>query len=262
MANAAIDEKVTPETRWRFARRLAPLAVVVLGLSLGYAFGLHQYLSLDFLAESRGSLIVMVERHPLLAPLVFALLYTIAVAFAFPAASVLTIFGGFLFGWLPASLLVAMSATLGATLLFLAARSAFGDVLRRRLSVRVDGLARGFEENAFGYLLALRLAPILPFFAVNIAPAFFDVKLRTYVLATFLGILPGVLAYTFLGTGVDSVLLAAAQSGESVSPGDLVTPQITLAFVGLGLVALLPAVVRTLQNRRGRGAQAGSDPVD
>ena len=96
----------------------------------------------------------------------------------------------------------------------------------------------------------LRLAPIFPFFVINIAPAFFNVRLRDYVAATFIGILPGTFAYAYLGEGVDSVLTAAREAGREVRLSDLVTTEITLAFVALALVAAIPTVVRSL---RGKG---------
>ena len=240
-----------PEARRAgFLRRFAPIAVVFGGLVFGYAMGWHQYFTLSFLAESREMLLGFVADHYLLSTAGFALVYTLAVAFSFPAASVLTIFGGFLFGWLVASVLVAFSATAGATILFLAARSAFGNALRERVGGIAARLADGFEENAFSFLLIIRLAPVFPFFVVNIAPALFNVPLRTYVAATFLGILPGVAAYTYLGQGIDSVLVSAREAGTELSAGDLVTPQITTAFVALAVVAAIPAVVKRLRSAR------------
>lgn len=225
-------------------RRFLPAAVILAGLAAGYAFGLHQYLTLDYLAESRETLKAAVAAHPFLAPAAFALFYALAVAFSFPAASVLTIFSGFLFGWLLGGLLVVAAATVGATALFLAARTAFGDVLKRKVGGRAARLAQGFRDNAFGFLLVLRLAPVFPFWVVNIAPALFGVRLRDYVAATFLGILPATFAYAYLGRGVESVLVAAAASGADVSVRDLVTPQITIAFVALAMVAAIPFVIR------------------
>ncbi len=229
--------------------RLLPAVVVVAGLAVGYAMGWHRYLSLEFLAASGDGLKAWVAANPVLAPLAFFLAYVLAVAFSFPAATVLTVFAGFLFGWLFAGVLVAFAATAGATLLFLAARSAFGGFLRKRVGGRVAGLARAFDEDAFGYLLVLRLAPVFPFFVVNIAPALFEVRLRTYVAATFIGILPATFAYTWLGQGVESVLAAAAARGREATLGDLVTPEITIAFLLLALVAAVPLVVRHLRKQ-------------
>lgn len=249
-ADAGPDDAEARRGVWRFA----PVLVLAAGLAAGYALGLQRYLSLDFLAASSDALTGYAAAHPVLAPALFFAAYVAAVAFSFPAASVLTVFGGFIFGWLAGGALVAFAATLGATLLFLAARGAFADLLRRRLGGFAGRVAAGFEEDAFGYLLALRLAPIFPFFVVNIAPAFFKVELRTYVAATFLGILPATFAYAWLGQGVGSVVEAARKAGRAASLADLITPQITLAFALLALVAALPAVVRRIRRRRGQAA--------
>lgn len=230
---------------WRYL----PIAIIAAGLALGYAMGWQRFFSLTFLSESSDALKAWVAARPVLAPAAFFAAYALAVAFSFPAASVLTIFAGFLFGWFYGGALVAVAATLGATAIFLAARSAFGDVLRRRVGGRAARMAEGFENNAFGYLLALRLAPVFPFFVVNIAPALFKVPVRVYVTATLLGILPGTFAYAWLGEGVGSVLEAARAAGEEPSVGDLVTPEITLAFVLLALVAAVPTVVRSVRGR-------------
>lgn len=233
--------------------RFAPVGVVLLGLALGYAFGLQDYLSLGFLAEQRQALRNYVEAHSLWSALLFFSVYILAVAFSFPAASILTIFGGFLFGWLLGGVLVAVAATIGASVLFLATRSAFGSFLRHRVDGVVKKLAEGFRENAFGYLFVIRLAPVFPFFVVNIAAALFDISLGRFVAATFLGILPGTFAYAYLGQGVDSVIVAAQDAGREAEVSDLVTGEITLAFLALAVIALTPTIVRQVRRHR-RGA--------
>lgn len=230
---------------WRFA----PLALIAAGLALGYALGWHHYLSLGYVAESREALKDLVGRNYILSLAGFCVVYVLAVALAFPAASVLTIFAGFLFGWMVGGMTVAIAATTGASILFLAARSAFGGFLRQRVSGTAKRFAKGFREDAFSYLLVLRLAPVFPFVIVNIAPALFDVKLRSFIMATLIGILPGTFAYAYLGQGVDSVLVAAQKSGREASLSDLVTWDISLAFIALAIVATIPLVVRKLRAR-------------
>jgi uncharacterized membrane protein YdjX (TVP38/TMEM64 family) len=237
--------------RSRKAWRFVPVALVVIGLGLGYALGFQNYLSLGYLAEQRDSLQTFVEQRLVFSAAAFLIIYTLAVAFSFPAASILTIFGGFLFGWALGSALVAVAATTGATLLFLATRSAFGGFLRARVDGVAKRLADGFHENAFGYLFVIRLAPIFPFFVVNIAAALFDITLARYVAATFFGILPGTIAYAYLGEGVDSVLVAARATGREAEVSDLVTPEITIAFLLLAGVAAIPTIVSHLR-RKGR----------
>lgn len=229
------------------ALRYLPLAVIALALAAGYGVGLQHYLSFDALAARRETLIGFVDANRLAAAAIFVAIYTTAVALSFPAASVLTIFGGFLFGWLIGGLLTVAAATTGAVLIFLATRTAFGDLLKRRAGPALAKLASGLERDAFGYLLVLRLAPVFPFFLVNIAPGFFGVRLRTFFTATVLGILPGTFAYAYLGQGIDSIILSAARAGRHVTPGDLVTPEITIAFAALAVVAAIPLAFRKLR---------------
>jgi uncharacterized membrane protein YdjX (TVP38/TMEM64 family) len=230
--------------------RFVPLFLIVACLAAGYALGWQRYLTLDYLAVSRLALKETVAANPIVASFAFMGIYALVVALSVPAASILTVFAGFLFGWFVGGILVAVAATAGATVLFLAARTAFGDFLRERAGGRILKLAEGFEKNAFGYLLALRLAPVFPFFVVNIAPAFFHVRLRTYLAATFLGILPATFVYAYLGRSIDSVLTEAHKAGRAVGLADFVSPRITLAFLLLALIAVLPVAVRALRRRR------------
>ena len=224
--------------------KLLPFAILVCGFAAAYVFGITDFLSLGYLGEQQQNLKAFVASNAVLAALTFMVVYVLAVALSLPAASVLTIFGGFLFGWFQAGVMVVIPATAGATILFLAARSSFGGFLRDRLGSRAAAFAEGFRKDAFGYLLVLRLAPVFPFFLVNIAPALFNVKTRDYVLATALGILPGTFAFAWLGEGVGSVLDAARASGQSPSVSQLVTPQITIAFAILAFVAAIPLVLK------------------
>lgn len=240
------DERVKRSILLRFA----PIGLIIAGLAFGYAMGWQRFFTLEFLTESRTSLRDYVDSNPIQSVLAFSGVYALATAFSFPAASILTIFSGFMFGWLIGGLAVAVSATIGATALFLAARSAIGDFLKDKVGGRVEKLASGFEDNAFNYLLILRLAPIFPFFVMNIAPALFKVPLKSYVGATFLGILPGTFAYAYLGQGIDSVIVSAQSAGRKVQISDIVTPEITLAFAGLAAVAVLPVLIKKIRASR------------
>lgn len=242
MPEATIRNESSKRPIWRFL----PLVFVVLVLAFIYAMGWHNYVTLSRLAESRAVLGAYVAAYPLLAPTLFALLYIAAVAASLPAASLLTVAGGFLFGWILGGALVIVSATVGATLLFLAARTACGDFVKRRLGKRATRVAEGFENGAFGYLLILRLAPIFPFWLVNVVPAVFNVPIRTYIGATALGIAPGTFAFAYLGHGLETALVAAAESGQDLTLGDLVTPQLTLAFAVLAIVVAIPVVIKKL----------------
>lgn len=253
---AATDENAKPAPPGGLAlvRRFAPVLVIMAGLAFGYLQNWHHYLSLSMLVESRDMLRAYVENNLLLAALGYMFIYIVAVAFSFPGASLLTIGGGFMFGWQLGGILTAIAAPIGATIIYLVAKSAVGDFLvemmKKKAGKRIKQLAEGFEEDAFNYLLIIRLAPIFPFWVINIAPAIFNVPLRTYFTATALGILPGTFAYAFLGEGIDSVIEAQQAAGTELQVSHLVTPEITLAFVFLAVVALIPTIVKKVKASR------------
>jgi uncharacterized membrane protein YdjX (TVP38/TMEM64 family) len=230
------------------ARRLLPLVVLLAALAAVLALDLHSYLSLEALREHRVALRVFVEDNRLLAVLGFMALYAVAIALSVPGGAVLTVAGGFLFGALLSTVYVVFAATLGATAIFLAARTALGDSLRRRAGPWLSRMESGFRENAFSYLLVLRLIPVFPFFVVNLVPAFLGVGLRTYVAATFLGIIPGSYVYALVGAGLGSVF----EQGGEITLGGVFTPEVIGALVGLSLLSLLPVAYKRWRRRGSR----------
>jgi uncharacterized membrane protein YdjX (TVP38/TMEM64 family) len=251
------------QDRFAPARRWGPLVLLVVAAGLVYATGAYDYLSLAAVADHRDWLQTLVSQHWLAAIAGYGLIYMVTVALSIPGAALLTVLGGFLFGWLIAGVLVVVAATAGATVVFLVARTSLGDVLARRAGPRLNALAKGFRDDAFNYLLFLRLVPVFPFWLVNIAPGLFNVRLATFVTATLVGIVPGTFAFAFLGSGLDSIIaeqkavyeacLAAGRDDCEMTfeAGALLTPELIIAFVALGVVALIPVVVRRLRARRG-----------
>jgi uncharacterized membrane protein YdjX (TVP38/TMEM64 family) len=227
-------------------RRLLPLAVLALAIVLVFATGLHRYLSFDALRQNREVLEDLVARRHALAALGYIILYAAAVALSVPGAAVLTVAGGFLFGALEGTALVVVGATAGATLLYLAAKTALGDALRARAGGLAQKLEAGFRENALSYLLVLRLVPLFPFWLVNLAAAVLGVPLAPYVLGTFVGIIPGSYVYASVGAGLGSVF---DQGGEPSLRGAL-TPQVLTALAGLALLSLVPVAYKRLKARR------------
>jgi len=229
----------TPKKGW--LRRLAAPLVIVAALIAFFATGLNQYFSLAALEEHRDTLRALVDDNLLLALGAFMLVYAAAVSISFPGASILTIFGGFLFGLWLGTAAVVIGATAGATIIFLATRTALGDLLRSRASGFVKKLETGFREDAFSYLFTLRLIPAVPFWVLNIVPGVLGVKLRDYGLATFLGIIPATFVYVSIGNGIDSVFEAGERPTLS---GVLLKPEIILPIAGLVVLALIPVAYR------------------
>jgi uncharacterized membrane protein YdjX (TVP38/TMEM64 family) len=228
-------------------KRFLPLAILLLAIAVVFASGLADYLSFEQLKQNRAQLLDFVERHPLLAPLMFMAIYAAVIALSIPGGAVLTVAGGFLFGVGLGTLYVVLAATVGASLVFLAAKTALGDSLRQKAAPWLRRMEDGFRENALSYLLFLRLIPIFPFWLVNLVPALLGVAFPTYVVATFLGIIPGTLVYASVGNGLSAVF----EAGQSPDLGIIFKPAIILPIIGLAVLALLPVAYRKI-----RGGQA------
>jgi uncharacterized membrane protein YdjX (TVP38/TMEM64 family) len=226
----------------RFARVL-PLLIIAAGFALFFALGLHRYLTFETLRESRATLQGWVAAHPTLAPALYILAYVVVVACSLPGGLVMTLSGGFLFGTWLGGFSAVIGATIGATCLFVAARTALGDALRAKTGGALASLEEGFRKDAFNYLLVLRLVPIFPFFLVNLAPAFLGVGLGTYVVATLFGIIPGTLVYASVGNGLGAVF----DAGSNPDLGIVFKPQILLPLVGLAVLALVPVAYKRLK---------------
>jgi uncharacterized membrane protein YdjX (TVP38/TMEM64 family) len=227
-------------------RRLVPLAVLLAAIGAFFAFGLHHYLSFETLRQHREELLVLVDQHPFLAPLAFMAVYAAVIALSVPGGAVLTITGGFLFGIVVGALCVVIAATLGATIVFLIAKTALGDALRAKAGPRIRRMEEGFRQDALSYLLVLRLIPLFPFWLVNIVPAFLGVPVRTYVLGTAIGIIPGSLVYASVGNGLGAVF----DAGQTPDLGIIFQPAILLPIVGLAVLALLPIAYRRFKARK------------
>jgi uncharacterized membrane protein YdjX (TVP38/TMEM64 family) len=242
------------------ARRILPLvAIVVLAGAAYIASG--GGVSLESLVRHRAAIDDFVASHRMLAIFVYVGIYITVVAVSLPGAALLTLTGGFLFGIAVGASAAVISATVGATLIFLVARTALGEPLLRRAGPRATQLARGFREDAFSYLLFLRLVPAFPFFLVNLVPAFAGVRLGLFVVATAIGIIPGAIVFALAGAGLDSMIAAQKNSYDQCiaatgadcrlvfEPADVLTPQLIAALVALGLLALMPVAVKFWRTR-------------
>lgn len=226
-------------------KRYLPLLILVVILGLSFCFGLHKYLSFESLKQHREFLTQWVGENFLVACGLFTLIYIISVAASIPGATFLTITGGFLFGAVVASILVVCSATIGASLLFLAVKTAFGEALAARASGWVKKMEEGFRHNAFNYLLVLRLVPLFPFWIVNIVPALIGVRMRTFALATFIGIIPGSVVYVLVGNGLGAVI----DQGGAPNLGAIFQFEILAPLIGLGMLSLIPVAYQYLKGK-------------
>jgi uncharacterized membrane protein YdjX (TVP38/TMEM64 family) len=255
-----VPDPASDQDSSRSLSRWIPLALIICLMIAAYAFGLQKHLNLQEIAANREVLRDYIAHNWILAVLIYAAVYATAVALSFPAAGLLTVIGGLLFGWFTGAVTTVFSATLGATIIFLAAKTSLEKILSRKSGPLLTRVRDGFAQNAFSYLLFLRFVPLFPFWLVNIASALARIKLRTFITATFIGIIPITLVFSFVGASLDDIIesqraayeACKAQAGAlpchfDISLKHVVTPQILLALACLGVVALVPVLVKKLR---------------
>lgn len=236
------------DTRSGLIRRL-PLIIIAVVAVLGAIF-LRDYLTFDALSENREALLAFRDANYLLTVLAFIGAYIVIVAFSLPGATIATLTGGFLFATFPGALFNVTGATIGATVIFLAARWGFGE----KLAARLDGsegivkkIKDGIDENQWSMLFLIRLVPAVPFFMANLIPAFLEVPVRRFVISTFLGIIPGAVVYTSVGAGLGEVFAR----GETPNLGIIFEPFVLFPILGLCLLAALPMILKAVRGKKG-----------
>lgn len=242
--------------------RWLPLLLLACASIAALVSGVTHLLDFDRLMASRDWLHTAVAENRPRAIVVAALVYVGSVVISVPASLVLTVICGFLFGTVTGAVVAVCAATTGATIVFSIGRVAASDLIRRRAGPRLGRFAEGFRRDAFGYIAFLRLLPIFPFWMTNLGPAAFGVRLRTFMLATFLGLMPGAFVYAGTGAGIEDAVAVhqAAQAACRASGAagcearldlrSLVTPTMLTALGALAAFALLSVVLRRRFERR------------
>ena len=243
-------------------RRWLPLVAIVALSVVAIAIGWNRKISFETLVRHNEVVHAFVLGHRIAAVAIYVAIYVVAIALSLPGGLILTMSGGFLFGGLFGGAAAVVGATAGASIIFMIAKSAFGEHLARRAGPLAEKLADGFRADAFHYLLFLRLVPVFPFFLVNLVPALAGVRLRTFVAATGIGIIPAAFTFAFVGAGLDSVIRAqgaiynaclAAGRADCKLDFDVkaaVTPELLGALAALGVLALIPVAVKRIRARR------------
>jgi len=220
-----------------------PLIGLVIAAALAYwQFG--DYLSFQTLADNREALISWRDSNYLVAALTYMALYIAVVGFSIPGGVFLTLGGGFLFGLVFGTLFTVVGATIGATAIFLAAKTGLGNALQAKLEGNGEGrmakMQAGLKENEMSYLFLMRLVPAVPFWFANLAPAFLGVSLSSYLLTTFIGIIPGTAVYTWVGSGLGEVF---AQGGTP-NLGIIFEWQILGPILALSALSVIPIILK------------------
>lgn len=231
--------------------KLWPVYLIAAVMVGAWQLGLFQYLSLDTLREQQDVLQSFVANNLILAVAIFIAIYAAATLFMIPGALWITIAGGFLFGLVGGSIATIVGATLGASMLFFAAKTSIGSALRDRAGPFMAKMEAGFNENPFSYMFALRLLPVVPFPVANIAPALLGAKYREYAITTAVGIIPGVVAYTWLGSGLGATFAAGEDPNLAIIAKNMLP-----ALAALGVVALIPVIYKKISGRKPEAVEA------
>jgi uncharacterized membrane protein YdjX (TVP38/TMEM64 family) len=255
------SSRIAPARRLFSLRRLAPLIAISVVSIVLIAAGWHRELSLEMLARHHYALREFIAAHRALAVATYVALYIAVVTLSLPVGAYLTVIGGILFGALLGGAAAVVGASVGAILIFLIARSAFGEHLARRAGPTAEKIAAGFRRDAFSYLLFLRLVPVFPFWLVNLVSAASGLRLAPFAAATVLGILPATFAFALVGSGLEKVIEAQEVAQRACSAAarpdcplmyptpDVLTPQVLAALAALGVLALVPVLVKRLRGR-------------
>ena len=221
-------------------KRFIPLIILIALALIVYFSDVMKWFSFETLQAYHTTFRSWVEHHFFLVSLAYIGIYIAIAAFSLPVASYYSIFGGYLFPQPYCTIYVVIGATIGATILFSICKTALGSSLLDKVKTFLTKLEKGFSQGAVGYLLFLRFVPIFPFWLVNIAPAFFNVRLVTFAWTTFVGIIPGAFVFTQAGRGLESLL----ESNEPFTLQGILTPEMKLALAAIGILALLPFVIK------------------
>lgn len=228
---------------------MLPLAVILAVALLG-GYLLRDYLSFEALRDNRQALLAFRDANYGVTVLAFVAIYVVIVAFSLPGATVATLTGGFLFATFPGVLFNVTAATIGAVVIFTAARWGLGERLAAKMENSqgaVKKIKDGIDENQWSMLFLIRLVPAVPFFVANLVPALVGVPVTRFAVSTFLGIIPGGLVFTSVGAGLGEVF----ERGETPDLGIIFEPQILLPILGLCALATLPIVIKAVRGKKG-----------
>jgi uncharacterized membrane protein YdjX (TVP38/TMEM64 family) len=222
-------------------KKMMLLLVAVLAVGLFFYLDLGRFLTLAALKANRQALADYYAAHRVVTVACFMTLYIVQTALSLPGAAILSLAAGAIFGSILGTLYAVVAATIGATLALLVTRYLLRDIILRKFGPKLEGLNRELESRGFNYLLFLRLVPLFPFFLINLAAGLTRLPLRTFVLGTMIGIIPG--GFVFVNAG------ASLASIDSLR--DVASPRVLGSFALLGLFALVPVLYAKYKRRKG-----------
>lgn len=216
----------------KHSKKITMFIVIIIAIVIFRVSGLGDYFTFEYMKDHSNSLKEYLDSHFIQFTLGFIGIYLISAALSLPWATLLTMLSGFLYGTIKGVIIVNIGATFGSLLAFWAARYIFREGLKSKYGDKLEKIDNEIQKNGISYMLFLRLIPVFPFFLINLAAGLTDIPARKFALTTMIGIIPGSAVYAFAGQSLNSI--------ESAS--EILTPEIIMAFVLLGLFALVPTL--------------------
>ncbi len=234
------------ETIKKHVKRWLPIGIIAALMIIAYFFGVYNYLDFDMLREKRFAALAYLEKHPILTPLIFICIYVIAAALSLPITFFLTLASGFLFPQPLCLIYVIAGGSIGAIIIFVAAKTALKDFFYRKAGPFLTKIKKKFQDNAIYYMLFFRLTPFFPFWLANITPAFFQVKLSSFIWTTVIGMIPVNFAFTQTGAGLGEMF----DSNLDLTLANVFNWKVKIALIAIAVFALFPIIIKIIINRR------------
>ncbi len=234
------------QTPKRSLKQFIPIGIILVFMGIIYLLATLDIIDLEIIKKQHAIIRELVLKHKILSPILFILAYIVIIALSMPIGSFVTMLGGYLFSPILGTLYVVIGATIGASIIFLAARHALSSFFRKKAGGFIEKLQKGFQENSISYLLFLRLVPLFPFWALNISLAFLNVSLLNYVLTCFIGIIPGTFVYASAGSGLGEILAM----GGKVNLAAIFNWKLRITLIGIAALVLIPVIYKKIRKKK------------
>ncbi len=232
-------------------KRFLPLILLTGVIVLIFGMGWNRYLSLDTLRDHGQAFRDFTAENYLVSLLILMAVFAILTASVVPGVFFVTITAGYLFGPWVGGVSTSIAATAGALIVYAVSRSALGEALRRKAARDLGLMKRicdAIDRDTFWYVLASRLAVVVPFHMINVAAGIMAVRLAPYTVATVIGLLPAHIIYCWIGARLNQLLRTNPDPDFQALFGQFWAPMAGV-FV---LAVVLPFGLKRLQAALGR----------
>ena len=216
-------------------KKLIVLALIGLAVVLFFTFDLAQYLNFTYLKENQLRFNDYYQANPVLVSLSFFVIYIVSTALSIPGATLLTLIGAAIFGFVWGLILISFASSIGATLAFLVSRFLLRDNIQNRFGSHLEKINKGIEKEGAFYLFTLRLVPAFPFFMINLVMGLTPIKTSTFYWVSQVGMLAGTIVYVNAGT----------QLGQLESASGILSLPLIISFTLLGIFPFIAKKIIT-----------------